>query len=121
MTAQAPVRATLAISTVAAIWVVVLAIVARIPVVAPAGAFDLTVTAGVAMYFIAVRRGHLPRWMLTLTIAAGAIAARWLLHGGGALALAALGTLELAAMTLVVIRFGRARRAWREARTHGTR
>lgn len=116
MTAQAPVRATLAFGAVAAIWFVVLVLVPlQHSVVAAAGAFDLTCTAGAAMYFLAVRRGHLPRWALTLTIAAGVIGARFLLNGGGAIALAALGTLELAAMGFAILRIGRARRAWRAA------
>ena len=114
MTAQAQVRGTLAITAVVAIWFVVLVIVPRQhPIVAAAGAFDLTGTAGAAMYFVAVRRGHLPRWVLTLTIAMGAIGGRLLLRSSGAIA--AVGALELVALALLVVRIRRARRAWREA------
>jgi hypothetical protein len=109
MTAQAsPLRATLAIGAVAAIWFVVLAVVPRQhSPVAAAGALDLTCTAGAAMYFIAVRRGHLPRWMLTVTIAAGVMGARFVLHGGGAISLVVLGIIELVAVTFAVRRIRR--------------
>jgi hypothetical protein len=109
MTAQASsFRGMLAISAVVAIWFVVLAIVPRqYPPVAAAGALDLTCTAGAAMYFLAVRRGHLPRWMLTVTIAAGVMGARFILHGGGALTLVVLGMIELAAMTFAIRRIRR--------------
>lgn len=123
-TAVARRRAGLAIGVVLAIWATVLslAFATRAPVVAAAAAFDLTVTAGLAMYLLAVRRGHLPRWTLTLTIALGALAGRLLLAklgGDTRIILAALLAFEAVALTLVIVRIGRARRAWRVARTGG--
>lgn len=124
MTTAVRSRAGLGILSVIAIWAIVvpLAMITRQPIIAGAAAFDLTVTAGIAMYFVAVRRGHLPRWALTLTIAAGAIAARFLLVVAGLdwrILLAVAITFETFALGLVVIRTGRARRAWRAARTEG--
>ena len=81
MLARAQVRATLAISTVLAIWAVVLTLASNVHArpVEIGAALDLTGTAGLAMYLIAVRGGHLPRWMLRVTIGAGVVAARFLL------------------------------------------
>ena len=113
MTAQLHLRATLAILAVTAIWLVALtlALGTRNPTITTAAAFDLTCTAGAAMYFLAVRRGHLPRWALTLTIATGAMAARLLLRDGGAIALAAGAMIELGAVAMVVLRI-RTRGEW---------
>lgn len=105
----------LAISTVLSIWAVVfvMVFVTGAPIVAYAGAFDLTCTAGAAMYFMAVRRGHLPRWALTLTLAAGLAGARFLL-GNEVLAVAI--AIEVVAVIVVLSRLGRARRAWKATR-----
>lgn len=113
-------RAAIALLAVAAIWATVLAMYAttHAPAVATAGAFDLTITAGVAMYLIAVRGGHLPRRALWLVVAAGALAARILLARSAAhVALAAAATIELAVIAVAIVRIRRAARAWRAART----
>lgn len=104
MTAQVSFRGVLAVGAVAAIWLIVLAIVPlQYPPVAAAGAFDLTVTAGAAMYFLAVRGGHLPRWVLTITVAAGLIGARMLVRTN----LVVFGLIEVAAVALAIRRFRR--------------
>jgi len=118
------VRAASAIGAVVAIWACVLALVAasRAPVIAVAGSFDLTVTASAAMYFLAVRGGHLPKRAIWIVAAAGAIAARILLAGAvdaSRAVFAAAATLELAAIALVIVRIRRARRAWRAERARG--
>lgn len=125
MPAQARVHATLAISAVLTIWAVVLTMfmITRTPIVAVAGAIDLTCTAGLTMYFFAVRRGHLPHFVLTLTIAAGVIGARTLLSrvdDATNILIAAAIAFELGALVLVLARLGRARRAWRAARAAKT-
>ena len=124
MTTAARARAGLGIAAVLVLWAAVLPLVAitRAPAVAIGASIDLTLTAGVAMYFLAVRGGHLPRWALTLTVAAGAIAARFVLVSVGVdwrILLAGALTFELALFILVLVRLGRARRAWRAARIEG--
>ncbi|MBV8761678.1 MAG: hypothetical protein JO257_30570 [Deltaproteobacteria bacterium] len=108
------------LAAVAAIWTIVwtMVILTGAPIVAAAGAFDLTATAGLAMYVLGVRPGQLPKRALTLTVAVGAIAARVLLARVGDAThavIAAAVTLELAAIVVVVVRFSRARAAWRAA------
>ncbi|MBL9012758.1 MAG: hypothetical protein JNL83_01190 [Myxococcales bacterium] len=124
MTTAARARAGLGIAAVLVVWAAVLPLVAvtRAPAVAIGAAIDLTLTAGLAMYVLAVRGGHLPRWALTLTVAAGALAARFVLVAvgiDGRILLAVALTAELAALALVLSRLGRARRAWRAARADG--
>ncbi|HTR54964.1 MAG TPA: hypothetical protein VMJ10_29965 [Kofleriaceae bacterium] len=97
-----------ALGVAAAIWATVLAIVATVdrPAVPVAAAFDLTVTCSLAVYLIAVRRGHLPRWVLTIVALAGAIAARVLLAGAHA-SIASAAVIEAFAIAMVVGRGGR--------------
>lgn len=111
-------RVAVPFGAVALIWMTVwtMALVTGAPIVAAAGAFDLTCTAGLAMYLLGVRPGRLPMRALTATVAAGAIAARVLLARVGDAThavIAAAITLELAAIAVVVVRFRRARAAWR--------
>ena len=113
-------RVVVPVGAVALIWMLVwtMVVVTGAPVVAAAGAFDLTATAGLAMWLLGVRPGHLPKRALTVTVAFGAIAARVLLARVGNAThavIAAAVTLELAAIALVVVRFRRARAAWRVA------
>lgn len=113
-------RAVVPVGAVALIWMVVwtLVVATGAPIVAAAGAFDLTCTAGLAMWLLGVRPGHLPKRALTLTVAVGAVAARLLLARAGDAThavIAAAITLELAAMAVVMVRFRRARAAWRAA------
>lgn len=79
----------------------------RLPIVACAAAFDLTVTAGVAAYLLGVRG----RW-LAAVVAAGALAAKLALGR----VLVVVAALELATLAVVIVRVRRARRAWRAAR-----
>ena len=113
-------RAISALIVVVAIWVTVLAIHAAIPeaAVAVAGSVDLTVTAGAAVYFLAVRRGHLPRRAVWLVVAAGAIGARMLLASTAEM-FAVVAVLELAVLGVIIVRARRAVRGWREARAGG--
>jgi hypothetical protein len=108
-------------AAVALIWAVVwtTVVMTGAPIVAAAGAFDLTCTAGLAMYLLGVRPERVSKRALTATIAIGAVAARVLLARAGDAThavLAAAITLELAAVVVVVVRFRRARAAWRTAR-----
>ena len=116
--------------------------------VAIAAAFDFVVTAALVLYVIALRptgraanappasadsfapkrssppatRSGLPRWVLGPTLAAGFVFARTALRatpdGGHVIMVAFLGV-ELAMLSLLVIRGRRARRAWHEARDGG--
>ena len=113
-------RVAVPLGAVALIWMIVwtMVLVTGAPIVAAAGAFDLTATAGLAMYLLGVRPGHLPKRAITMTIAIGAVAARVLLARIGDAThavIAAAVTLELAAIVVVVVRFRRARAAWRAA------
>lgn len=113
-------RVVVPVGAVALIWMIVwtMVVVTGAPVVAAAGAFDLTATAGLAMWLLGVRPGHLPKRALTMTVAVGAVAARVLLARVGDAThavIAAAITLELAAIVVVVVRFRRARAAWRIA------
>ncbi|MEJ7597241.1 MAG: hypothetical protein WKG01_04960 [Kofleriaceae bacterium] len=91
------------------------------PVIAIAAAFDVTVTASVALYLIAVRGGHLPRWTLGPTLGLGLVLARFVVADPriGDAAIAAGIVLELAVLALLVVRGRRAVRAWRLARVNG--
>ncbi len=113
-------RVAVPFGAVALIWMIVwtMVLVTGAPVVAAAGAFDLTCTAGLAMYLLGVRPGRVSKRALTATVALGAVAARVLLARVGDAThavIAAAITLELAAIALVVVRFRRARTAWRMA------
>lgn len=91
--------------------------------IAIAASVDFVLTAGVVMYFVAVRRAHLPKWVLGATLAIGFLFARLALGAahGGRLVTMALIFAELVMLAMVVVRGRRARRAWREARAHGER
>ncbi|HEY1553923.1 MAG TPA: hypothetical protein VGF94_03760 [Kofleriaceae bacterium] len=97
-----------AFAAVATIWAIVLALVTHVdrPAVAVAGAIDLTATCSLAVYLLAVRRGHLPRWVLTAVALAGAIAARVLLARSHA-NVASAAAVEVLAIALVIARGGR--------------
>jgi hypothetical protein len=117
-------RALLGLAAVAVVWSAAATLARTIPheVVAIAAMIDVTLTSVLALYFIAVRPGHLPAWTLTVTAAAGLAFARLVFANGPDVANAAIAAgiaLELGAMVLFVIRFRRARGAWRVARTSG--
>ncbi len=109
-------RASLGIAAVALIWAAAWLAILHAPpaaagTVSLAAAFDFSVTASVALYLIAVRPGHLPRWTLGATIAIGLAMGR---H-----APAAAAALELVTVAWLAIRGRRAYRAWRIARASG--
>jgi len=90
------------------------------PPVALAAAFDFVVTANVALWWLG--RRQVPRWMFGATLTIGLVFARLVLAGarGGGVAIAIVGGgLELAVVAMVVIRFRRARAAFRSARAAG--
>jgi hypothetical protein len=94
------------------------------PPVALAAAFDFVITANLALWWIGRRDGRaiVPRWMFGATLAIGLLFARLVLAGahGGGLAVAVVGGgLELAVVVAVVVRFKRARAAFRTARAAG--
>src|SRR3569623_1001430 len=99
-------RVVVPVGAVALIWMIVwtMVVVTGAPVVAAAGAFDLTATAGLAMWLLGVRPGHLPTRAL-LARAGNAT------HAVSAAAISR----EPAASVMVVVRFRRARAAWRVA------
>jgi hypothetical protein len=106
-----PRRAALVLGAVFAIWGLVGALVVRLdrPAVALAGAVDVTVTCSLVMYFGAVRRGHLPRWAMTVVAVIGAVVAKLLLarvHGAERIGVAA--AIEAFALVMVVVRGSRA-------------
>jgi hypothetical protein len=79
------------------------------PPVAAAAAIDLTVTAGAVAYWLGVRGRT-----LAAIVAAGALAAKLVL---GTVLVVAIA-LELATLTVIVLRVRTARRAWRAAPDH---
>ena len=90
--------------------------------VAIGASVDFVVTAGLVMYFVAIRRARLPRWVLGATLAIGFLFARLALGataGGGRVVTMALILAELVMLAMVVARGRKARRAWREARVIG--
>ena len=123
-------RAVAGLAAVAVIWTVALLATGVGPLslrpgtglVEAAVAFDLVVTASAALYLIAVRGGHLPRWLLTVTVTGGMIVGKLVLaragDAGHAAAVAA-GALEVITVALVFARMRRARAGWRTARTAG--
>jgi len=105
-------RVVVPVGAVALIWMIVwtMVVVTGAPVVAAAGAFDLTATAGLAIWLLGVRPGYLPKRAVTVTIAVGAVAARLLLARAGHashIVFAAAITLELAAVIALVVRLRR--------------
>ena len=118
------VRAVSGLLAVVVVWTAALLIhrqASAEPVIAIAAAFDVTVTAAIALYLIAVRGGHLPRWTLGPTIAIGLVLARIVIVDPriGDAAIAAGIVLELAVLSLLVVRGRRAVRAWRLVRSNG--
>ncbi len=90
--------------------------------IAIAAAFDFVVTAGIAVYLIAVRAGRLPRWALGVTIALGLVFARLVLSSVPSATYAVpavLIAIELAMLTMAVIRGRHARARYRVARAAG--
>jgi hypothetical protein len=74
-------------------------------VVAIAAAFDFIVTACAAMYFVAVRGGHLPRWTLVATFAVGMVFARLAVMRSSGHVVIALGiVLELGMVASLIVR-----------------
>jgi hypothetical protein len=84
---------------------------------------DLTVTASLLVYFLAVRPGHLPSLVLLPIFAGGVLTARAILPGDSQLAVtvagAALAAVELGAATLLVVRIRRVAARYRVARLAG--
>jgi len=122
--ARRDVRAVTGLVTVAIVWTIALAAAATVPspLVGAAAAIDLSVTAAVALYVIAVHGGHLPRWTLTATLAIGMLVGKLVLARGPDLGHAAMATaaaLEVAALAMLAVRARRAYRAWRSARALG--
>jgi hypothetical protein len=114
-------RAALGLLAVAAIWVGALAAYRTFPphpAIAIAAAIDLAVTATLALYFVAVRGGHLPRWTLAAAVAAGLATGKLVLARGEAGVLIAIG-LELAMLGWLVVRSSRVIRSFRVARRGG--
>jgi hypothetical protein len=100
-------------------WTAVVATGRPAPV-ALAAAFDFVVTANLALWWFG--RRAVPRWMFGATLAIGLVFARLVLAGarGGGLAIAVVGGgIELAVVVSVVLRFKRARAAFRRAREDG--
>lgn len=90
--------------------------------VAVAAAFDFVVTAGLALYLIAVRPKRLPRWVLGAAITIGFLFARLVLGAaarGGQVVMVAFLFAEVALVAMLVVRVRHARRAWRLARVAG--
>lgn len=123
-------RAVAGLAAVAVIWAAALLANGARPhgmrpgtgLIGAAVAFDLVVTASAALYLVAVRGGHLPRWLLSVTVAGGVIAGKLVLAGAsdaGHAALVAAGALELVTLGLILIRIRRARAGWRRARATG--
>jgi len=113
-------RRGLAIGGVALVWTAAWLAIAHAPparagAVAVAAAFDFSVTASVALYLIAVRPGHLPRWTLGVTVAIGLVFAKLALATTSATTgvMAAGAAMEVGAVAWLAIRGRRARRAWR--------
>jgi hypothetical protein len=102
-------------------WTAVIA-TRHAPPVALAAAFDFVVTANVGVWWFGGRGRDVPRWMFGATVAIGLVFARLAIagaHGGGLAIVMTGGALELALVVAVVIRFRRARVAFRGARAGG--
>lgn len=90
--------------------------------IAVAASVDFVVTAGLALYLIAVRPARLPRSVLGGVLAIGFLFARLALGaaaGTGTLVMVALMLAEVALVAMLVVRARAARRAWRDARGAG--
>ena len=120
VTRRVDVRAALAVVAVAVIWVAALAAsqVGRgKPAVAIAAVVDLSVTAALALYVIAVRRGHLPRWTVLVTVTLGLAIGRLVLgHRAGGVVMTTAAAIELAMIGLTIVGARRAVQRWRTTR-----
>jgi len=75
------------------------------PTIAFAAAFDFIVTASAVMYFVAVKPGALPRWLLFATFAIGMLFAKLAVVRSSGHAVMALGVvLELGAVASLIVR-----------------
>ncbi|MGE5186769.1 MAG: hypothetical protein ACM31C_32165, partial [Acidobacteriota bacterium] len=110
-------RVPLALAAVALVWTCALWLHATRPrpAIAVGGAFDLIVTASVAVYFISRSR----RAALATAAAGATVAKLVLLPDAAHVGLAIAGGLELAVFAVLAVRARRARRAWRTARAAG--
>jgi len=113
-------RAAIAVLAVAVIWVAALAasqVWQGRPEVAIAATFDLSGTAALALYVIAVRRGHLPRWTIPVTVTLGLAVARLALgHRVGGVVMIAAAAIELVMIGVSIVGARRAVRSWRTTR-----
>jgi hypothetical protein len=115
-------RGPLAVLAVALIWTEALVaahIASTSPGVAVAALCDLSLTSALALYLIAVRRGHLPPWTIAVTVTAGLLVGRILLGqqaGAGTVVIAAAVGIDLMMLGFTVIRARRALRSWRASR-----
>lgn len=117
-------RAALALLAVATIWTVAVVAtrISHAPAVAIGASIDASLTAAIAVYLIAVRRGHLPRWTIPVTASAGLLIARLVIARGpglGNAVLIAAGAVEIAMFALAIAGSRRAVRSWRAARAGG--
>jgi len=116
-----PARTLAPLAALAAIYAASLAILhsvafARAPhVLSAAVAFDLTVTAAAAVWWLGVRRAGWPRWTLGATVAAGLGVGRMTLPGGGVATLL-IGLWAAGELALAVIAIARLRTVVRVAR-----
>jgi hypothetical protein len=126
-TSRLDARAVLGLLAVATIWTAAwgaMQLAATAPgtgrsVIAVAAAIDASLTASLALYLIAVRKGRLPRWTVKVTVAAGLAFTRLVLGTTpdvARIAAAAASTIEIGLMVLLVWRGRRALRVWRAAR-----
>ena len=85
-------------------WLALVALRAH-PTIAFAAAFDFIVTASAVMYFVAVKPGALPRWLLFATFAIGMVFAKLAVVRSSGHAVMALGVvLELGAVASLIVR-----------------
>jgi hypothetical protein len=111
----------LAVLAVAVIWTAALTAAHLAPVtpVAVAAVVDLSLTSAVALYIIAVRRRHLPRWTIPITVAAGLAVGRNVLGDradAGELVFATALGIELVMFAITIAGARRAIRSWRTTR-----
>lgn len=121
-TRRLDVRAPLALLAVGVIWTGAL-VAARLaphtPAVAVAAVVDLAGSAALALYVIAVRRGHLPRWTVPVTVTIGLAIGRGALGhraGAGSVVMATAAGIELLMLAMTIIGARRALRSWRSTR-----
>jgi hypothetical protein len=120
-------RAALGVGVVALVWAVAWFAVMHAPpageaTIAIAAAIDFSATASLALYFIAVRPGHLPRWTLGVTLTIGLAMGKVTLAttADATTAVMAVGAaFELGVIAWLAIRGRRAYRAYRVSRAAG--